>query len=657
MRGFHECLSFALGLALSLVSGGAWAARIVAVTSESSTFSFGQRLEAQVELDQVYDNPFDPDEISVDALVVTPSGTVHRLPAFWDRETSRAMMGEREVITAHGEGFFRIRYLPMEEGRHELSIVARDKQSQDVSATIPFDVQPGHERGFVRIDPTDPFALAHDDGTAYVPVGANLGWSVSPAGGYDMEAYLSSLADVGGNWSRLWMTHFGEGWTLEWDAEHPSGYYLGLGRYSPEVASRLDRVFELAESKGIGIQLVLWQHSQFETENWSSWQDNPYNASRGGPADTTEDFFLSPTAIALSQRRLRYLVGRYGAFRSLLAWEIMNEMDGVHAPVKTVEAWCEQRARDLRELDPYRHLVTTSVMVRPSLAPSLVFDSDAYDLSQAHAYGGALWFNVPKDAQALRAHGKPFLFAEFGLDYLGELQNQDPQGLHLSEGSWIALASGYWGGAMSWWWDTYLRPHDLWKTQGGLASFVQSVDLRTMHEPLGEEVTGEAGDIDLDVFGRQGSAGAVLYVRHPDARWELAKDRGLPHVDGARVTVPCSTDVCTVHAFDPSDGTRLREGIRTASQGSLARVSLPAFVGAIALEVRPGAPEAALPASSGGCCRVAHGASKGPAWGALALVALLLLEARRRTRCRTPKTVRVVTTETQRPLRFKGLSG
>lgn len=619
---------------LGVAPAPALAAHVVRVTAEHSSIDLGTRLDARVELSTSYDNPFDPDEVAVDAMVVTPSGTVHRLPAFWDRDTQRALVDGREVITASGPGYFHVRYAPVEVGRHELSVVARDAAGQDVSAATIFEVGAGDARGSVHIDDTDRTALAYDDGTPFVAIGANVCWSTDPSAGYDMEAYLGQVADAGGTWARLWMTHFGEGWTIEWAASHPSGYYAGLGRYSVEVGSRLDRVFEYAQSRGIAIQLVLWQHSQLETENWSSWSDNPYNAANGGPAASSAEFFQNPTAVALSQRRIRYLVGRYAAYRSLFAWEVMNEQDGVKAPSEIVAAWSKDRARELKQADPYQHLVTTSFLVRPYLGALSSYESDAFDIVQAHAYGGSLGFAIPKDVAALRKFGKPMVFGEFGLDYLGEVELTDPRGVHLSEGSWIALASGYSSGAMSWWWDTYLRPNDLWATQRGIAAFVRKVSLLGLNAPLPEAVVAENADATpFDVFGRSGDSGAVLYVRDPDARWEVAKAAAPARADGVRVLVPCDANKrCEASSYDTSTGDVLGEPVtlQGGAQG-LVWMALPGFVGSIAVHVRR-LPEALVdpPSSSGGCSVASGPVPTDSAAGALALIALLGRALRRR---------------------------
>jgi hypothetical protein len=627
-------LAAAVAAAVLLFHPAAWGAHVLHVAHDTDSVALGARFDARVKLDRVYDNPFDPAQVQVDAMIVTPSGTVHRLPAFWDRETSRALIAGREVITASGDGFFHVRYAPLEVGRHELTIVARDATGEEVTGATVFQVTEGDARGFIHVDPSDPMALAYDDGTSYVPVGANVDWSSDSSAGYDLERYLAELGVAGATWTRLWMTHFGEGWTIEWGQSHPSGYYAGLGRYSVEVASRLDRVFEAAEARGIAIQLVLWQHSQFEAENWSSWADNPYNAVNGGPAVDSRAFFESPVAIELSQRRIRYLIGRYAAYRSLLAWEIMNEMDGVKAPFSTVSGWCEARAREIHDADPYRHPVTTSYMVRPYLALPQAYASDAYDITQAHAYGGAFAFGIPKDASVLREMGKPAIFGEFGLDYLGEVELTDPVGVHLAEGSWMALASGFWGGAMSWWWDTYLRPNDLWSTQQGIAAFVRVEDLRGMHEPLPAEVVAEdASGQALDVFGRLGEGGAMMYIRHPEARWEVAASADVPDVAGGTARVVCpARRPCKVVAYDTSTGQRLGgPALIRGGEAGYADVSLPAFHGSVAMVVRSVEEEPMVREATGGGCATRGGASRraGRGWFALLVAIAVVVRARR----------------------------
>ena len=72
---------------------------------------------------------------------------------------------------------------------------------------------------------------------------------------------------------------------------------------------------------------------------------------------------LTATARALYQKRLRYLIGRYGYSPHLLAWEFFNEIDNVFGPLNgdDVVAWHRQMGQWLHAHDPYGHLVTTSL--------------------------------------------------------------------------------------------------------------------------------------------------------------------------------------------------------------------------------------------------------------------------------------------------------
>jgi hypothetical protein len=622
----HVRVAFYPALALLILGSAApaRAAKIDAVTLEPGALRTGTVMQVRVELDQAYDNPFDPEQIAVDAELTGPDGVTVKIPGFWTQAVARSLEQGREKLTLQGEPAFAIRVLPLAAGMHTLKVTATDAAGTGAAPPLTVGVEASATQGLVRVDPRDPLSLMYDDGSAYVPIGANVDWSVEPSGSYDIDDYYARMQAAGMNWSRLWLTHFGEGWTLEWGDWHPSGYYHGLGRYSLEVAARLDHVLEEAEARGIRLQLVLWQHGQFETSQWSSWPDNPYNAVHGGPASTSAQFFTSAEALRLSRQKLRYLVARYSAFPSLLAWEMMNEMDGVQAPLSLVVGWCDQRARDTRALDPYRHLVTTSYMIRPGFGKLAGFESDAYDLAQAHNYWGTT-VSLPADAKGLLAYGKPRILGEYGLNASGEDDLLDIAGHHLWDGSWVALASGFQGGAMSWWWDNYLRPNDLFKTQWPLARVLQQVDLRGVHQQLTEDGalavdnTGES----LGVYGRRNAEHVFALVRHSGCYWKTAQaNQGLPDVAGGQLSVTGAAKASwNVRMFDSLTGELAGTGEAQADDQGVVRFVLPAFKGALVLDLRSRTDQPALSLEPSGGCAVS---SSGGTAGWLAVLALLL---------------------------------
>src|SRR6185369_11627204 len=91
----------------------------IAGTSLSSTnVPRYSRVEITVNLAANYDNPFDPDDIAVEALVQCPSGKKLAVPGFFTRDYQRALEGSREKLTAIDEGGWKVRLTPSEVGQH-----------------------------------------------------------------------------------------------------------------------------------------------------------------------------------------------------------------------------------------------------------------------------------------------------------------------------------------------------------------------------------------------------------------------------------------------------------------------------------------------------------------------------------------------------------
>src|SRR6185503_2958117 len=93
------------------------------------------------------------------------------------------------------------------------------------------------------------------------------------------------------------------------------------------------------------------------------WPQNPYNVTNGGPCNVANDFFTNPTAQWLYQKRLRYLIARYGYSQNLLAWELINEIDNNYSFLNStdVAAWHGVMGGWLHTNDVFGHLVTTSL--------------------------------------------------------------------------------------------------------------------------------------------------------------------------------------------------------------------------------------------------------------------------------------------------------
>ncbi|MDZ7369592.1 MAG: DUF5060 domain-containing protein, partial [candidate division KSB1 bacterium] len=272
-----------------------YATKFLSVEFSPDTIIVGKRMEVAFEVSRNYDNPFNPTEVEIDAVIAEPSGRRLLVPAFWYQEFFRRLEGEEEVLTPAGKAGWRVRFLPSESGRHSIYLQVRDVEGTNQSDLFHFNVQPGESRGFIRVDSHNPRLLSFDDGGFYFPMGHNVAWATN-RGTFDYDDWMKPMAEAGENWMRVWMTHFYKGQTLEWNASHWSGWYHGLGRYSLQGAWKLDYIIEQAEKLGIYIQLVTQHHGQFSQTVNPNWDDNPYNIANGGFLRSGDEFFTNEQA-------------------------------------------------------------------------------------------------------------------------------------------------------------------------------------------------------------------------------------------------------------------------------------------------------------------------------------------------------------------------
>ena len=382
-------------------------------------------------------------------------------------------------------------------------------------------VPPGDENnhGFVRTNGSN--YLLHDDDTPYVPIGENMSWQNTNAF-LDYQNWLDKLSDHGGNYFRLWHAHWGLG--IEW--KNGWNNFQGLRHYQQENSRYQDWLFDYCVEKGIYVMLCLQHHGQVSTQVNPNWSDNPYNAANQGPCQDTWDFFTDSTAKAHTKNRLRYIVARWGYARSIMAWELWNEVDWTdnydqHA--NAIKDWHEEMASFLKIVDPYRHLISTS-FAREENHPTVWANPDL-ELSQTHHY-----VNSPNIEQVLanssrsylEEFGKPTLNGEFGIGFGNNptiLNTLDPDGIHIHNGLWGGLFGGGMGSAMSWWWDIYIDPQDLYYHFEGISAVSQVIPF------MDKDMSPKKGIV-------QGAPGSLLLS--PDLDWgNLGQDTIVVNGDGS----------------------------------------------------------------------------------------------------------------------------
>ncbi|MBM4394394.1 MAG: hypothetical protein FJ087_01735 [Deltaproteobacteria bacterium] len=607
-------------------------------------------VELDVATGRSWADPFDRARVAVDAVVrrADPAGgpgREWRVEGFWHQDHVAATIDAAEVVAAQGDPGFRVRFRPPSSGDYAFEVTVTDEEG--TSAPVPLAVTVGEaapgRHGFLSRDPAAPSRIAWTDGTPYVPFGVNVCW-VGAGGTAEFHKYFDRFAEHGLDWTRVWMTHF-DGTALEWKAGGDGGAYAGLGRYNLKAAWRVDRVLELAEEHGVALQLVLQQHSQFDTANWSSWDESPWNAANGGPLAKSADFFTRPEVVALFDRKVRYLVARYAHSPALLAWELFNEVELIrgYSPADG-EAWMRARTDVLRSLDPYGHLVTTSWGAPGTPGARQDWGYEGYGLSQLHSYVPMYREVLELAASYLLPFGKPAIAAEIGIDFLGQENLKDTRGAHLHNATLTAALVGFQGGAMTWWWDSYVEPLGLWAAVAAPARALRAAGIGdwTGYPAAAEVAVGDGGDgaaagaeaaagagaaagakaraegvAALEVRAAATSDGAIAWVHDPGSEWDAPAGWEAPLRPGAVLRLP---------GLAPCAGTRSATAWDTWTGGPAGEVSgevagevaagdafaLPSFRRDLLVRVRCGPPPAepdaseaapeSVPTVSGGGC-------------------------------------------------------
>lgn len=406
-----------------------------------------ERVEIEVDGVPAAANPFDPESITLDLDAVAPSGKSLHVPGFYHHEFDRKVEGRGEILTSRGEGGWRIRWLPLEAGRHTLVVTAIVGGKPAGRGQTVIEVAAGKRHGLAQVQPEGKRYFCLSDGTPLFLNGLCACWH-GKRGTADYDDWLEAYQKAGINYIRIWM--WPEAFGIEWDR----GDKL---HYRQDNAWRLDRVLAEAERRGIFVMLCLDYHGIFEVKPdfWGGnnyWTRHPYNATNGGPCQTQNEFFTSDEAKKLYEKRLRYIVARWGAFPNVMAWEFFNEIDNEYAYLKhgDVVAWHRDMGRRLRAIDPFRHLISSSFTGGSERAD--LFALPEMDFAQYHSYNEKhpARMQAEKSARFYEKYGKPFFVSEYGTDWKGWKPDTDPHFRALHQAIWSGAFTGAAGTAMTW---------------------------------------------------------------------------------------------------------------------------------------------------------------------------------------------------------------
>jgi hypothetical protein len=442
-------------------------------TPRTTSPALYEKLEFTVDLGATYDNPYDPDDVALDALFTTPSGKTLSVPGFFMTEEQRRVEDGTELMLPEGNGVWKVRFTPMEPGRHACTLRLRDRTGEVTQDIASFEVRKTASRGFVRQSKADPHYFAFDNGDGFLAIGHNL--PIYHASGQLADEAMRKFAEAKENYNRWWMSSSGFG--IEWMDK--------LGWYRQDAAARIDFVLDLADQLGLYYMMCMDTHQDFRE---GGWERNPFNAKNGGPCETPADWFTNKTAKTYYKKRLRYTVARWGYSPHVLCWEFGNEFEGWDkSPDEIKLPWHREMSDYLASLDPFRHLITTSFWGHTG--PPAYWELTNIDIAQTHLYTN----NDANVAEAVRGFSvhqwesfeKPHIFGEFGIRSHSTTADKDPEGWGLHNALWAGLFSGCAGLPAPWWHENYIDPLNLYFHFTAAANFAQGLPFGTQRwEPL-----------------------------------------------------------------------------------------------------------------------------------------------------------------------------
>ena len=465
---------------------------ITSVTPNTPAPARLDKFELTINLTAAYTNAYDYNDISVQCIFFAPGGRKDTVDGFFMQDY---ILNPDGAVTPSGSGSFKVRYAPNATGTWTYILSCKNTSGTATQPAQSFQCVSSAAAGFIRKNTTN--YLNFDNGEQFIPIGENMGWQNTNVVS-DYTDWLTRLSDNNGNFIRVWMSSWA--FALEW--KNGSNGFSGLKKYRQTSAYYLDWLLDYCKQKNVYLMLTLNNHGQVSTTVNQEWADNPYNIVNGGPAANPWNFFTDASAKAIHKNRLRYIIARYAYSQNIQSWELFNEVDWTdqfNTRKADVKDWHNEMAIYIKSKDVYQHLVTTSY-AHDYNDPAL-WDLPDIDFTQTHFY-----INSPDIESVLSAasqnyinnYQKPTLNGEFGLGPAGPtLSANDPAGIHIHNSIWGSMFSGALGSAMTWWWDDYINPQDLYHHYKPLAVVASSINFKDDNYKKGTAGISGGGNNDI----------------------------------------------------------------------------------------------------------------------------------------------------------------
>jgi hypothetical protein len=460
---------------------------ILSVQPVTTTVGLYEKFELRIDLQATYENPYDPEQVNLQADFATPSGKKLTVWGFYNPSQTSTP--------------WTIRFAPTEKGAWQYVVRVKDKEGTAQSQAGSFTAGDSSHHGFIRIAPNQRY-LMYSDGAPFYGVGLWYNDSYERNRGAITEANLDDLKRRGANFISFFHT------PLE-------TLITGLGKYDENRCNRLDQIFEWCEQRDIHISWNLWFHSFISQAVWGGgnarYRENPYHLV----TDAT-GFFASDEAWKYEQKLHRYLIARWGYSRALFLWFIIDEINGTEGWEKgdheAAEQWCRKMDAFFNEHDPYGRPTTgTQSGGIGQWWPGgyTIFDIAAREIYEAQGHpmprSGKLgcddenplqfsYRNYATQVQNLwKGFDKPALVGECGYDHTYYEPGMPGYLAMYHNALWVSLTNGLCCTPFWWAYSDYINDGVVTNQMRNFAQFVRDIDFARL-SPEPAQITAGACD-------------------------------------------------------------------------------------------------------------------------------------------------------------------
>lgn len=472
--------------------------------------------------DQVGLNPFNPDDISIEAFFFPPSnleGEPDKVYGFFFKDYETIPVEEnfeywQEVPTSWN---WRVRYAPDKPGKWTMQVKVTSQNKTYKSDYFHFECTDSDRTGFVEVDPEHKRFLQYKETEKpFYAVGMNVAnpfvtrglISSDPKQFRHHRSLLLKLAESKSNTVRL--VNSPQSYSVEWEAlnNYDAPFYIQkdnpqkieeVGRLA--IAWELDQTVDLLEEQALYYIMCFELHFSFMNFNPYNpkspykWENNPYEKIEG--VETVEDFLANEESIKIYQNKLRYYFARWGYSSKLLGFELLSEMkflggervngdryfpyDEDESFIPTIENWHKEMIMFLKNEIEAKQLISSSYSSQPAVNDST---NNYLDFMSMHRYGTIQSLNVKnrhKETSKYMARWEmPFFLGECGIVGADVVDMYYCMADPFINDLWATAMMGGFGAGIHWWWKQILA-NDLHRYFDHMVEFMDKIDFEKFY--------------------------------------------------------------------------------------------------------------------------------------------------------------------------------